>query len=166
MSNSIWHKRDETPKDFCDVVLSDFRTGACSVFFSPFHNVSFDYDRWAYLTDIITQADKLFWFAERTKKLPKVNTRKYTFKIDGKTYYTTSSVLKDYPYLGTRQNLSGRAQRWLKGKAPRGKTWNPDGFRIKGVLIWVAKTKTDNKCKRRMDRIQRTYNLRRRNETL
>ena len=58
MSNSIWHKRDETPKDFCDVVLSDFRTGACSVFFSPFHNVSFDYDRWAYLTDIIAQVDK------------------------------------------------------------------------------------------------------------
>ena len=116
--------------------------------------------------DIMPLADKLFWFAERTKKLPKVNTRKYTFKIDGKTYYTTSSVLKDYPCLGTHQNLSGRAQVWLKGKAPRGKTWSPDGFRIKGVLIWVAKTKTDNKCKMRMDRIQRTYILRRRNETL
>ena len=64
MSNSIWHKRDETPKDFCDVVLSDFRTGSCSVFFSPFHNISFDYDRWAYLTDIIAQADK----AERLQK--------------------------------------------------------------------------------------------------
>lgn len=64
MSNSIWHKRDETPKDFCDVVLSDFRTGSCCVFLSPFHNVSFDYDRWAYLTDIIAQADK----AERLQK--------------------------------------------------------------------------------------------------
>ena len=64
MSNSIWHKRDETPKDFCDVVLSDFRTGSCSVFLSPFHNVSFDYDRWAYLTDVIAQADK----AERLQK--------------------------------------------------------------------------------------------------
>ena len=58
MSNSIWHKRDETPKDFCDVVLADFATGSCCVFLSPFHNVSFDYDRWAYLTDIIAQADK------------------------------------------------------------------------------------------------------------
>ena len=64
MSNSIWHKRDETPKDFCDVVLSDFRTGSCCVFLSPFHNVSFDYDRWAYLTDIIAQANK----AERLQK--------------------------------------------------------------------------------------------------
>lgn len=58
MSNSIWHKRDETPKDFCDVVLANFTTGSCCVFLSPFHNVSFDYDRWAYLTDIIAQADK------------------------------------------------------------------------------------------------------------
>lgn len=58
MSNSIWHKRDETPKDFCDVVLANFATGSYCVFLSPFHNVSFDYDRWAYLTDIIAQADK------------------------------------------------------------------------------------------------------------
>ena len=64
MSNSIWHKRDETPKDFCDVVLANFSTGSCCVFLSPFHNVSFDYDRWAYLTDIIAQADK----AERLQK--------------------------------------------------------------------------------------------------
>ena len=64
MSNSIWHKRDETPKDFCDVVLANFITGSCCVFLSPFHNVSFDYDRWAYLTDIIAQADK----AERLQK--------------------------------------------------------------------------------------------------
>ena len=64
MSNSIWHKRDETPKDFCDVVLANFATGSCCVFLSPFHNISFDYDRWAYLTDIIAQADK----AERLQK--------------------------------------------------------------------------------------------------
>ena len=64
MSNSIWHKRDEKPKDFCDVVLANFITGSCCVFLSPFHNVSFDYDRWAYLTDIIAQADK----AERLQK--------------------------------------------------------------------------------------------------
>ncbi len=61
MSNSIWHKRDETPKDFCDVVLSDFRTGSYCVFLSPFHDLSFNYDRWAYLTDIIAQADKAKW---------------------------------------------------------------------------------------------------------
>ena len=65
MSNSIWHKRDETPKDFCDVVLANFTTGSCCVFLSPFHNVSFNYDRWAYLTDIIAQADK----AERLQKI-------------------------------------------------------------------------------------------------
>ena len=64
MSNSIWHKRDETPKDFCDVVLANFTTGSCCVFFSPFHNLSFDYDRWAYLTDVIAQANK----AERLEK--------------------------------------------------------------------------------------------------
>ena len=64
MSNSIWHKRDETPKDFCDVVLANFATGSCCVFLSPFHNISFDYDRWAYLIDIIAQADK----AERLQK--------------------------------------------------------------------------------------------------
>lgn len=64
MSNSIWKMPEETPKDFCDVVLANFRTGSCCVFLSPFHNVSFDYDRWAYLTDIIAQADK----AERLQK--------------------------------------------------------------------------------------------------
>ena len=58
MSNSIWHKRDETPKDFCDVVLSDFRTGSCSVFFSPFHDLSFNYDRWCYFDELLAQANK------------------------------------------------------------------------------------------------------------
>ena len=64
MSNSIWHKLDGTPKDFCDVVLANFETGTCCVCFPPFHNVSFNCDRWAYLTDIIAQADK----AERLQK--------------------------------------------------------------------------------------------------
>lgn len=64
MSNSIWKKPEETPKDFCDVVLANFRTGSCCVFLSPFHNVSFDYDKWCYLTDLIAQADK----AERLQK--------------------------------------------------------------------------------------------------
>ena len=64
MSNSIWKTPEETPKDFCDVVLANFRTGSCCVFFSPFHNVSFDYDKWCYLTDLIAQADK----AERLQK--------------------------------------------------------------------------------------------------
>lgn len=58
MSNSIWKTPEETPKDFCDVVLANFRTGSCCVFLSPFHNVSFDYDKWCYLTDLIVQADK------------------------------------------------------------------------------------------------------------
>lgn len=64
MSNSIWKMPEETPKDFCDVVLANFRTGSCCVFFSPFHNVSFDYDKWCYLDDLIAQADK----AERLEK--------------------------------------------------------------------------------------------------
>lgn len=64
MSNSIWKTPEETPKDFCDVVLANFRTGSCCVFLSPFHNVSFDYDKWCYLTDLIAQADK----AERLEK--------------------------------------------------------------------------------------------------
>ena len=64
MSNSIWKTPEETPKDFCDVVLANSKTGSCCVFLSPFHNVSFDYDKWCYLTDLITQADK----AERLQK--------------------------------------------------------------------------------------------------
>lgn len=64
MSNSIWKKPEEKPKDFCDVVLANSRTGSCCVFFTPFHNVSFDYDKWCYLTDLIVQADK----AERLQK--------------------------------------------------------------------------------------------------
>ena len=58
MSNSIWHKRDETPKDFCDVVLSDSRTGSYCVFLSPFHDLSFNYDRWCYFDELLAQADK------------------------------------------------------------------------------------------------------------
>ena len=58
MSNSIWKTPEETPKDFCDIVLANSRTGCCCVFFSPFHNVSFDYDKWCYLTDLIAQVDK------------------------------------------------------------------------------------------------------------
>lgn len=64
MSNSIWKTPEETPKDFCDVVLANSRTGSCCVFFSPFHNVSFNYDKWCYLDDLIAQADK----AERLQK--------------------------------------------------------------------------------------------------
>lgn len=64
MSNSIWKMPEETPKDFCDVVLANSRTGSCCVFFSPFHNVSFDYDKWCYVDELIAQADK----AERLQK--------------------------------------------------------------------------------------------------
>lgn len=58
MSNSIWHNRDETPKDFCEVVLSDSRTGSYCVFLSPFHDLSFNYDRWCYFDELLAQADK------------------------------------------------------------------------------------------------------------
>lgn len=58
MSNSIWHKQDEKPKDFCEVVLSDFRTGSYCVFLSPFHDLSFNYDRWCYFDELLAQADK------------------------------------------------------------------------------------------------------------
>ena len=64
MSNSIWHNRDETPKDFCDVVLSDSRTGSYCVFLSPFHDLSFNYDRWCYFDELLAQTDK----AERLQK--------------------------------------------------------------------------------------------------
>ena len=64
MSNSIWHNRDETPKDFCDVVLSDSRTGSYCVFLSPFHDLSFNYDRWCYFDELLAQVDK----AERLQK--------------------------------------------------------------------------------------------------
>ena len=58
MSNSIWHKQDEKPKDFCDVVLSDFATGSYCVFLSPFHDLSFNYDRWCYFDELLAQANK------------------------------------------------------------------------------------------------------------
>ena len=64
MSNSIWHTADETPKDFCEVVLSDSRTGSYCVFLSPFHDLSFNYDRWCYFDELLAQADK----AERLQK--------------------------------------------------------------------------------------------------
>lgn len=68
MSNSIWHNRDETPKDFCDVVLSDSRTGSYCVFLSPFHDLSFNYDRWCYFDELLAQADKaeraIWWLKE------------------------------------------------------------------------------------------------------
>lgn len=64
MSNSIWHKQDEKPKDFCEVVLSDFRTGSYCVFLSPFHDLSFNYDRWGYFDELLAQANK----AERLQK--------------------------------------------------------------------------------------------------
>ena len=64
MSNSIWHKRDETPKDFCDVVLANFATGSYCVFLSPFNNLSFNYDRWCYFDELLAQANK----AERLQK--------------------------------------------------------------------------------------------------
>lgn len=71
MSNSIWKKPEETPKDFCDVVLANFRTGSCCVFLSPFHNVSFDYDKWCYLDALIAQANKaeraIWWLKEIVK---------------------------------------------------------------------------------------------------
>ena len=64
MSNSIWHKQDEKPKDFCEVVLSDFATGSYCVFLSPFHDLSFNYDRWCYFDELLAQANK----AERLQK--------------------------------------------------------------------------------------------------
>ena len=64
MSNSIWHTADEKPKDFCEVVLSDFRTGSSCVFLSPFHDLSFNYDRWCYFDKLLAQAN----MAERLQK--------------------------------------------------------------------------------------------------
>ena len=64
MSNSIWHTADETPKDFCEVVLANFATGSYCVFLSPFHDLSFNYDRWCYFDELLAQADK----AERLQK--------------------------------------------------------------------------------------------------
>ena len=64
MCNSIWHTADETPKDFCEVVLANFATGSYCVFLSPFHDLSFNYDRWCYFDELLAQADK----AERLQK--------------------------------------------------------------------------------------------------
>ena len=109
---------------------------------------------------IMPRKDKRFYDCKREKKIPGV--RKIctlTFIINGKTYATSAEVLKDYPHIGTRQNLLQQAHRWLSGKAPRGKKWKPKGFQIKDLTVWVEKTNKDNPTKVRMDKILKKYSL-------
>lgn len=58
-NKSIWHTIEEKPNDFCDIVLVNSLTGSCSVFLSPCDNISFVYDKWAYLIDLVELANKL-----------------------------------------------------------------------------------------------------------
>lgn len=109
---------------------------------------------------IISRSDKTFFYCKRTKKLPRLTYKnKYTFYINGKTYHTSSEVVKEYKQIGTRQNLCFQADRWIAKRAPRGKERNPLGFVINGVLIWASKRKVENPTKIRMDSIKQKYNL-------
>lgn len=55
----IWHTRDEEPKDFADVVLLNSKTGDFTSFFTPFPNFSFEYDQWAYTSDLVVASKAL-----------------------------------------------------------------------------------------------------------
>lgn len=104
---------------------------------------------------IMPLADKIFYFAKRAKKLPRMTLRnQYTFIVNGKTYNSSRDVIEDYPEFGTRQNLCDQADRWIRGGAPRGKVRESNGFMIKGILIWATKKPIKNKTKKRMDRIK------------
>ena len=109
---------------------------------------------------IMPLADSIFLYAPRQKKLPKmIYYNQYIFVINGRKYKSSGDVIKDYPNMGTRQNLCKQTDRWIRGEAARGKEWNPEGFIIRGTLIWATKTKVKNKTKKRMDRIKNTYKL-------
>lgn len=122
-----------------------------------------DGDRYNYNVEnlfVMPRGDKIFYCCERKKKLPRMRqTYTCTFVINGKTYSNSAEVLKDYPCIGTRQNLLEQANRWVKGIAPKGKTWNAKGFTIKGLLVWVSKERKANPTKIRMDTILKKYSL-------
>lgn len=111
--------------------------------------------------DMMPLADKMFYYCKyRTKKAPKMTDKhKYTFMIDGVAYNTSQDVIKKYPQIGTRQNLCFQADRWIRGKTPRGKKWEPSGFIIQGIRIWATKNTVPNPTKKRMDKIKESHNL-------
>lgn len=111
--------------------------------------------------DMMPLADKMFYYCKyRTKKVPKMTYKnKYTFVIDGITYNTSQDVIRKYPPIGTRQNLCFQADRWIRGKTPRGKKWEPSGFIIQGIRIWATKNTVPNPTKKRMDKIKESHNL-------
>lgn len=58
-NKSIWHTPEEQPKDFADIVLINSKTGDFASFFTPFHNISFEYDQWAYVCDLVLASKAL-----------------------------------------------------------------------------------------------------------
>lgn len=107
--------------------------------------------------DIMPRPDKIFYFCRREKKIPRMTYKnKYTFIINNKTYKSSNEVMKDYPILGTRQNLCHQADRWI---SKTGRHWNPNGFIIRGVFIWAKKQTVKNPTKIRMDDIKLKYNI-------
>lgn len=110
---------------------------------------------------IMPLGDKLFFYCKyRTKKVPReLNKGKFVFRVNDKLYKTSNAVVKDYPIIGTRQNLCQQADKWLNGEFQRRKNYNPNGFEIKGIFIWCKKNKSANYVKRRMEKIKTTYNI-------
>ena len=111
--------------------------------------------------DIMPLSDKLFYYCKhRIKVKPKdLDRGKFIFRINDKLYKTARAVVKDYPLIGTRQNLCQQADKWLNNQYQRRTKYNPNGFEIKGIFIWCRKNKGANFVKRRMDRIKTTYDL-------
>lgn len=110
---------------------------------------------------VMPLGDKLFYYCKyRVKKVAKeLDKGKFVFRINDKLYKTSRAVVKDYPIIGTRQNLCHQADRWLNGQSKRRTSYNPNGFEIKGIFIWCTKSKGANFVKKRMDRIKTTYDL-------
>lgn len=109
---------------------------------------------------IMPLKDKFFYFSKRNRVLPKISKiYRYTFSVGDVNYESSAELLKDYPFLGTRQNLIQQADRWLKGEAARGKIWNPEGFCIRGVTIKAYREKRPNITRQRMNRVCSEYNL-------
>lgn len=110
--------------------------------------------------DIMPLGDKIFYFHQREKKIPRLKyTKSYFFMIGKDVYSNAEEVVKKFPNLGTRQNILNQAHRWLEKRAPRGKTWDAKGFIIRGTRIWCCEQTRKNKVKVRMDFLKQKYNL-------
>lgn len=114
---------------------------------------------------VIPRGDKIFFYCQRTKKMPRTRVyNSYLFVINGKAYKSVGALIKDYPAVGTRQNVLEHANRWLMGDCARGSKWDPAGFKIKDILIYAVRFHDKNFVKKRMDYITEKYILTKKDE--